>query len=115
MGASSVGQADRLWLLGAVDLALGTGRIERRLLPRLALLFVLGGLQGAVGWFMVASGFLPDSTAVSPYRLVIHLALRLLLYAAVVWTGLAVCGLPTGPAQAAHPLSWALSLRHWSA
>ena len=37
-----------------------TGRIERRLRPRLALLFVLGGLQGAVGWFMVASGFEPD-------------------------------------------------------
>ena len=36
-----------------------SGRIERRLRPRLALLFVLGGLQGAVGWFMVASGFEP--------------------------------------------------------
>src|ERR1700710_304358 len=65
-----------------------TGRIERRLLPRLGLLFVLGGLQGLVGWLMVASGFLPDSTAVSPYRLVIHLALALVLYAAIVWTGL---------------------------
>jgi cytochrome c oxidase assembly protein subunit 15 len=87
----------RLWgrLIGCVFLVpllwfWGTARIERRLLPRLGLLFVLGGLQGAVGWFMVTSGFLPDSTAVSPYRLVIHLALALLLYAAVVWTGLAV-------------------------
>ena len=57
-------------------------------MPRLGLLFVLGGLQGAVGWFMVASGFLPDTTAVSPYRLVIHLALALTLYSAIVWTGL---------------------------
>ena len=65
-----------------------TARIERRLLPRLAGLFVLGGLQGAVGWFMVASGFKPDTTAVSPYRLVVHLALALALYAAIVWTGL---------------------------
>jgi cytochrome c oxidase assembly protein subunit 15 len=65
-----------------------TARIERRLLPRLGLLFVLGGLQGAVGWFMVASGFLPDATAVSPYRLVIHLVLALVLYAAILWTGL---------------------------
>lgn len=65
-----------------------TARIERRLLPRLGLLFALGGLQGAVGWFMVASGFLPDSTAVSPHRLVIHLALALALYAAIVWTAL---------------------------
>ena len=66
------------------------GRIERRLVPRLALLFVLGGLQGAVGWFMVASGFLPESTAVSAYRLVIHLGLALLLYSTIVWTGLSV-------------------------
>lgn len=85
----------RLWgrLIGVVFLLpllwLGfTGRIERHLLPRLGLLFVLGGLQGAVGWFMVASGFMPDSTAVSPYRLVVHLALALTLYAAIVWTGL---------------------------
>jgi cytochrome c oxidase assembly protein subunit 15 len=67
-----------------------TGRIERRLRPRLLLLFLLGGLQGAVGWFMVASGFFPDATAVSPYRLVIHLGLALLLYAAILWTGLSV-------------------------
>ncbi len=67
-----------------------SGRIERSLRPRLALLFVLGGLQGAVGWFMVASGFLPDSTAVSRYRLVIHLALALVLFGAILWTGLSV-------------------------
>jgi heme a synthase len=85
----------RLWgrLIGLVFLLpllwfAATGRIERRLLPRLGLLFVLGGLQGAVGWFMVASGFLPETTAVSPYRLVVHLALALILYAAIVWTGL---------------------------
>lgn len=87
----------RLWgrLIGVVFLVpllwlAWRGAIERRLLPRLALLFALGGLQGAVGWFMVASGFFPDSTAVSPYRLVIHLGLALLLYAAVLWTGLSV-------------------------
>ncbi|WP_428541142.1 COX15/CtaA family protein [Rhodopila sp.] len=85
----------RLWgrLIGVVFLLpmlwlWVTARIERRLMPRLGLLFLLGGLQGAVGWFMVASGFLPDSTAVSPGRLVVHLALALILYAAIVWTGL---------------------------
>ena len=67
-----------------------TGRIERRLRPFLVLLFVLGGLQGAVGWFMVASGFSPESTSVSPARLVIHLALALVLYVALLWTGLTV-------------------------
>ena len=72
----------RLWgrLIGVVFLLpmlflWATARIERHLLPWLGLLFILGALQGAVGWFMVASGFLPDTTAVSPYRLVIHLAL----------------------------------------
>ncbi len=65
-----------------------TGAIPRRMVPRLALLFVLGGLQGAVGWFMVASGFAPDATAVSPYRLVVHLVLALTLFAAVLWTAL---------------------------
>lgn len=67
-----------------------SGRIERGLRPRLVVLFLLGGLQGAVGWFMVASGFFPDSTAVSQYRLVIHLVLAVVLFAAILWTGLSV-------------------------
>jgi cytochrome c oxidase assembly protein subunit 15 len=73
------------------------GAIGRPLRRRLWLLFALGGLQGAVGWFMVASGFFPDSTAVSPYRLVIHLALALVLFAAILWTGLDVAA-PRVPA-----------------
>lgn len=76
------------------------GRINRQLVPRLAGLFVLGGLQGAVGWFMVASGFAAQSTSVSPYRLVIHLSLALLLYAAILWTALSLwrgTGLAAGP------------------
>ena len=66
------------------------GAIPRRSIPRLALLFLLGGLQGAVGWFMVASGFDADSTAVAPVRLVLHLTFALALYAALLWTGLGV-------------------------
>jgi cytochrome c oxidase assembly protein subunit 15 len=67
----------------------------RRELPtglwkRLLGLLVLGGLQGAVGWFMVASGFEADRVAVSPYRLVVHLALALSLYSALLWTALDV-------------------------
>ena len=65
-----------------------TGAIPRRMVPRLAVLFLLGGLQGAVGWFMVASGFAADATAVSPYRLVVHLTLALSLFAAVLWTAM---------------------------
>ncbi|MCB4824254.1 COX15/CtaA family protein [Roseicella aerolata] len=66
------------------------GRIPAGLKPRLLLLLALGGLQGAVGWFMVASGFEADRTAVSPYRLVTHLGLALVLYAALLWTGLSL-------------------------
>ena len=92
----------RLWgrLIGAAFLIplawfAVTGRLERRLLPRLAGFLVLGGLQAAVGWFMVASGFFPDATAVAPVRLVAHLTLAILLYAAVLWTALTL--LPLGP------------------
>lgn len=87
----------RLWgrliglaFLGPLVWFWATGRLERRLRPWLVLLFLLGGLQGAVGWFMVSSGFFPDSTRVEPYRLVVHLSLALFLYAAIIWTGLSV-------------------------
>lgn len=64
------------------------GQIPRGLMPRLGLLFVLGGMQGGIGWFMVASGFEADRTTVSPYRLVIHLGMAFLLFAAILWTAL---------------------------
>ena len=54
---------------------------------RLAALFVLGGLQGAVGWFMVMSG-LEGRTEVSPYRLSAHLLFALFLFSALIWTAL---------------------------
>ena len=93
----------RLWgrLIGVVFLVplvvlAWQGAIRARLVPRLLGLFVLGGLQGAVGWFMVSSGFLPDTVAVSAYRLVAHLTLALVLYAAILWTALSVLR-PAGP------------------
>jgi len=49
-------------------------------------LFVLGGLQGLMGWYMVKSGLVNDPH-VSQYRLVAHLALALLLYVAIFWLG----------------------------
>lgn len=55
---------------------------------RLAALFVLGGLQGAIGWFMVASGLEGSATEVSPYRLAAHLLMALFLMAALIWTAL---------------------------
>ena len=50
-------------------------------------IFLLGALQGAIGWWMVSSGvFTQDRTAVAPERLSIHLGLALLLYVACVMT-----------------------------
>jgi len=59
------------------------GLIERALAWKLGAIFVLGGLQGAVGWWMVQSG-LAERTDVSQYRLAIHLTLASVILAAVV-------------------------------
>ncbi len=67
-----------------------TRRIEGRLIPWLFLLLVLGGLQGAIGWFMVASGFDPNSVAVAPWRLTLHFTAAMLLFIAIFWTALTV-------------------------
>lgn len=61
--------------------------LPRRLIGRCIGLFVLGGLQGAVGWWMVASG-LVDRVSVAPERLMIHLGLAFALLGALVWTAL---------------------------
>ena len=65
----------------------------RRQIPKgygwpLVALFVLGGLQGAVGWFMVVSGLEGGRTEVSPYRLSAHLLFALFLMGALIWTAL---------------------------
>lgn len=60
-------------------------RIPHDLLPRLGTLGVLMGLQGAMGWYMVASG-LTARVNVSQYRLAAHLSLALVIYLLTVWT-----------------------------
>lgn len=55
---------------------------------RLVGLFILGGLQGAIGWFMVLSGLEGARTEVSPYRLSAHLLMALFLFSALIWTAL---------------------------
>jgi cytochrome c oxidase assembly protein subunit 15 len=57
------------------------GELKRRLWG----IFALGALQGAVGWWMVASG-LSERVEVSQYRLATHLVLALLIFAGIVWT-----------------------------
>ena len=49
-------------------------------------LFMLGGAQGLMGWYMVKSGLVNDPH-VSQYRLVAHLSLALILYIAIFWLG----------------------------
>jgi heme a synthase len=65
---------------------------------RLVALFVLGGLQGAVGWFMVMSG-LEGRTEVSPYRLSGHLLFALFLMSALIWTALDLRNKDSRPAR----------------
>jgi cytochrome c oxidase assembly protein subunit 15 len=61
------------------------GVLNADLRRRLWLIFGLGALQGAVGWWMVASG-LSQRIEVSQYRLATHLGLAMLIFAAIVWT-----------------------------
>ena len=63
------------------------GAIRRSDWPRMLLLLLLGGLQGFIGWWMVASG-LEVRTSVSQYRLAIHLGTALLLLVAILWIAL---------------------------
>jgi cytochrome c oxidase assembly protein subunit 15 len=61
------------------------GWIEPGFRTRLWVIFGLGALQGAVGWWMVASG-LADRVEVSQYRLATHLVLACLIFVATLWT-----------------------------
>lgn len=61
-----------------------TRKIEREMIPRLVLLFILGGAQGALGWYMVMSG-LVDRVDVSQYRLTAHLGFAVLLFLFSLW------------------------------
>jgi heme a synthase len=65
------------------------GWIRGPLIGRLAVIFGLGALQGAVGWWMVASG-LVDRTEVSQYRLATHLTLACLIFAALIATAVSI-------------------------
>lgn len=83
----------------AVKRAIPSGYVKR-LLP----LFALGGLQGAIGWWMVASG-LSDRTDVSHFRLATHLLLALFILAGLVWTALDLKLLARNPSAKSARLS----------
>lgn len=90
------------------------GRIDRGLALPLFGLLALGGLQGAIGWFMVASGFEANRTTVSPYRLVLHLGVAFVLLGSLVWLALGLWRgrgpAPEGAARLVTPLRLLLGL-----
>ena len=76
----------------------GTRRIPSHLLPRLGVVFILGGLQGLLGWYMVMSG-LVDRVDVSQYRLSAHLTLATVIFGAIVWTALGLADRRRAPSS----------------
>lgn len=72
-------------------------KISGPMVRRFAIIFLLGGAQGALGWYMVKSG-LVGRTDVSQYRLAAHLVLASALFALIVWTALGL-----GVDRAWHP------------
>jgi cytochrome c oxidase assembly protein subunit 15 len=62
-------------------------KVDRHMVPKLVAMFVLGGLQGLLGWYMVKSGLVRDPH-VSQYRLTAHLGLAFLIYAYMFWVAL---------------------------
>jgi cytochrome c oxidase assembly protein subunit 15 len=79
------------WLRGSLG-----GRLGLALLG----LGVLGGLQGAIGWIMVASGLQPGMTAVAPLKLALHLTTASLILAGLVWLAAGLRGASIPPAKA---------------
>ena len=68
---------------------LATGQLTRPLMLKLGGIFALGGLQGFIGWYMVASG-LVDRISVSQYRLALHMTLAVVIFGAVLWVALSL-------------------------
>lgn len=65
------------------------GFIRVKEMPKYLLMFVLGGLQGVLGWYMVKSG-LVDNPHVSQYRLTAHLVAAFLIYAYMFWVAMSL-------------------------
>ncbi|SDW97310.1 heme A synthase [Roseicitreum antarcticum] len=73
-----------VWALGFVFFW-ATQRIPTGWTPRLLMLGALGGLQGAIGWWMVASGLTEGMVAVASYRLAVHLGLAFVILGVIAW------------------------------
>src|ERR1044072_2090177 len=85
----------RLWarLIGVVFIIgfiylLSKKLLKQEMVKPLLILFLLGALQGAVGWIMVASGLTGDAVYVKPTRLALHFIFALALISYAFWFGL---------------------------
>jgi heme a synthase len=67
---------------------LAKGKIRSAMVRPLIILFLLGALQGAVGWIMVMSGLTGDATYVQPTKLALHFVFALVLIVYTFWVGL---------------------------
>jgi cytochrome c oxidase assembly protein subunit 15 len=77
------------------------GYIQKKEWPKYSLMFVLGGMQGVLGWYMVKSG-LVDNPHVSQYRLVAHLVAAFLIYTYMFWVALSLIF----PSNSQNPHPW---------
>lgn len=73
-----------VWALGFAGFAL-TRKIPKGWTGRLFFVGVLGGLQGAIGWWMVSSGLEGGMTDVASYRLATHLGLAFVIFGTITW------------------------------
>ncbi|MCF7700479.1 heme A synthase [Loktanella sp. M215] len=73
-----------VWALGFAGFAV-TRKIPKGWTGRLFLVGVLGGLQGAIGWWMVSSGLKGGMTDVASYRLATHLGLAFIIFGTITW------------------------------
>lgn len=80
------------------------GQVRGAIAWRLGAIFLLGALQGGMGWYMVKSG-LVDDPRVSQFRLTAHLGLAFVILAAQLWTALDLRARPAGPEPTARRVS----------
>ena len=73
-----------VWALGFAALAL-SGNLIKGWVPKIVALGALGGLQGAIGWWMVYSGLAPGMFDVASYRLATHLGVAFFILALITW------------------------------
>ncbi|MBT3989995.1 MAG: heme A synthase [Rhodospirillaceae bacterium] len=97
----------RLWgrAMGVVFLLpfiffLFKGWVTRPLVPKLIFIFILGGLQGVLGWYMVKSGLI-DNPDVSQYRLTAHFSAAVVIYGYMFWVALSLMKAPFGAVRKA--------------